>query len=312
MGKDKNKKGKSIIVISALIAFVVAVFCFSWYSNFNAAKTGLITPVIAAIIGGIFLLVNKLLSPSKDDDASPEYKHLAARAESLVEEKVKQAQTIEEKDQIIAEIKKKLEETEVALKERHASEALVRFKAGDYTEAEDLFAKELKEGAEKAANAAYYLGNIKLAQLKFDEALKYYQQAAELEPKNSRYLNELGKAYYTLGKYQEAIEHYEKALSINRDVHGEKHPEVATNLNNLGAAWQALGKYEMAIGYYEQALFIDKEIYGERHPNVATDLNNLGAAWDSLGKYDKAIEYYEQALSIDKEVYGKRHPDVAI
>ncbi len=127
----------------------------------------------------------------------------------------------------------------------------------------------------------------------------------------SKFMFELGWLYSDMGYAKQAISYYEQALSIDKEVYGEKHPNVAIRLSNIGGAWHALGDSKKAISYYEQALSIDKEVYGERHPNVARDLNNIGEAWNALGDSKKAISYLEQALAIDKEVYGERHPNVA-
>ena len=142
---------------------------------------------------------------------------------------------------------------------------------------------DIQAQRELAAADAYDLGNIQELKLDYASAQVYFQQAVELDPINSTYLNALGVIAQRLGQYNDAITHTEKALSIDREVYGERHPEVARDLNNLGAAWKALGKYKKAIDLYEQALSIDREVYDERHPNVAMDLNNLGSAWNSLG-----------------------------
>ncbi|MGB7001691.1 MAG: tetratricopeptide repeat protein [Halobacteriota archaeon] len=131
------------------------------------------------------------------------------------------------------------------------------------------------------------------------------------DDKHSRFMYELGWVYFDVGDALQAIEYYEQALSIDKEVYGERHPNVATTLNNIGMAWYALGEQKKALGYYEQALGIDKEVYGDRHPKVAIRLNNIGSAWNALGEPKKALEYCEQALGIGKEVYGDRHPNVA-
>ncbi|HEY9246138.1 MAG TPA: tetratricopeptide repeat protein, partial [Candidatus Methanoperedens sp.] len=154
--------------------------------------------------------------------------------------------------------------------------------------------------------------------LAYNEALEYgehvHSHISEIKrnDKFSDFMFELGWIHDKMGNAKQAIEYYEQALSIDKEVYGERHPNVAIRLNNIGGAWHALGDSKKAISYYEQALSIDKEVYGERHPDVAIDLSNIGAAWDALGDSKKAISYYDQALSIDKEVYGKRHPNVAI
>ena len=155
------------------------------------------------------------------------------------------------------------------------------------------------------------------ASLAYKEALTQgehiFSQISEpkRDAKRAKFLFELGWIHHDMGNARKAIEYYEQALSIGKEVYGDMHPAVATMLNNIGGAWDNLGEHKKAIEYYEQALSIDKEVYGDRHPSVATDISNIGLAWYSLGEHKKAIAYYEQALSIIKEVYGEKHPDVA-
>jgi tetratricopeptide (TPR) repeat protein len=215
-----------------------------------------------------------------------------------------------------------MEETIAGLKgvdKKSKDEALAAFKKGDFSRARELFLKirekERKRQQElnkEAAVTAYRLGDIAYLELDFKGALDYYLEAERLDPGNTLYTTEVGKAYYTLAKYTKAKEYFEKSLEIDLKTYGDKHPSVAIRLNNMGAASSALGEARKAISYYERALAIDKAVYGERHPNVAVELNNLGRGWGDLGEAKKAIGYYEQALAIDKEVYGERHPGVAI
>lgn len=135
------------------------------------------------------------------------------------------------------------------------------------------------------------------------------------EPKRygkfAKFMFELGRIYREMGDAKHAIDYLEQALSIDKEVYGNKHSNVAAALNEIGLAWDDLGKPKKEIDYLEQALYIDKEVFGDRHPYVATILNNIGEAWRELREPKKAIDYLEQALSIDKEVHGKKHPDVA-
>ena len=162
------------------------------------------------------------------------------------------------------------------------------------------------------------LGNSHLDKADFRQAKEYYIQALALARKigerevESIVLNNLGSAWDTLGDSKKAIEYFERALSIDKEIYGERHPSVATRFNNLGLAWNTLGDSKKAIEYYEKALSIDKEIYGERHSSVATFLNNLGSAWDTLGDSKKAIEYIQRAYCIFRESFGDEHPHTKI
>ena len=57
----------------------------------------------------------------------------------------------------------------------------------------------------------------------------------------------LGGAYFSLGKFQEAIEYCNKDLSIAKEV-GDRAGE-GTAYGNLGSAYYRLGKFQEAIEY---------------------------------------------------------------
>jgi tetratricopeptide (TPR) repeat protein len=119
------------------------------------------------------------------------------------------------------------------------------------------------------------------------------------DPKLKSYsVGNLGTTYYYLGDYQKAIEYFEQALIISREI-GDRSGEGA-DLGNLGIAYSNLGQVEKAIEYYEQALVIAREI-GDRR-GEGNQLGNLGIAYSNLGQVEKAIEYYEQALVITREI----------
>jgi tetratricopeptide (TPR) repeat protein len=123
-------------------------------------------------------------------------------------------------------------------------------------------------------------------------------------------LNNLGYTMYSAGDYLKAIDYYQEALAIWKDLYGDKHQEVAIPLNNLGVVYTALGDPHKATECYQEALVISKVVYGETHPQVATTLNSLGTAWYELGDARKAIDFYQEALTIWKDVYGEKYIDV--
>lgn len=111
----------------------------------------------------------------------------------------------------------------------------------------------------------------------------------------------IGGAYSQLGEWRKAINYYEQALQIEREM-GNKCGEGYI-LANLGSTYTDLGEIRKAINYNEQALEIAREvedIYGE-----SVTLRNLGSAYDHLGKSRKAIEYYEQSLKIARQMSDK-------
>jgi len=83
-------------------------------------------------------------------------------------------------------------------------------------------------------------------------------------------LNNIGSAWYALGDAKKAIGYYEQALSIDKAVYGDRHPNVAIDLNNIGSAWYALGDSQRAKECFQQAYDIFREFYGDEHPHTRT------------------------------------------
>jgi tetratricopeptide (TPR) repeat protein len=90
-----------------------------------------------------------------------------------------------------------------------------------------------------------------------------------------------GVAMINLGKYNESIAYFDKALAIN--------PKYVGSLDSKGAALFNLGKYNESIAYFDKVLAIN--------PNYFASLYNKGAALNKLGKYNESIAYFDKVLS---------------
>jgi tetratricopeptide (TPR) repeat protein len=137
-----------------------------------------------------------------------------------------------------------------------------------------------------------------------NKAIELYEQALVIareigDPRGeAANLNNLGMAYADLEQTKQAIEFYEKALAIAREI-GSRQDEGA-NLGNMGLAYTDLGQVERAIEYLQQALQIDREINSRRGEGIR--LSNLGVAYKELEQVEQAIGFFEQSLVIAREV----------
>ena len=105
-----------------------------------------------------------------------------------------------------------------------------------------------------------------------NEQLKFYQIAAENNPKDFRAQNNVGVTYMALGKNDEAIAAFEKAKAIqNNDV----------VKNNLG--FGALVKGDMAKA---------EEYFNSMTAATAESKWGLGVISITKGEYDKAVNYF--------------------
>jgi len=138
----------------------------------------------------------------------------------------------------------------------------------------------------------------------FQAAIQSWQQALTIYREigdrwgEANCLNNLGSAYSSLGQYQQAIDYQQQSLAIGREI-GD-HQGEAYSLGNLGSAYSSLGQYQQAIDYQQQSLAIKREI-GDRQ-GEANSLNNLGNVYRSLGQYRQAIDYHQQSLAIKREI----------
>ena len=111
-------------------------------------------------------------------------------------------------------------------------------------------------------------------------------------------LNNMGLCYENLGRYDQALDCYEQALIILREM-GDRGTEAFT-LNNIGMVYDDLGQYEQALAYYQQALSILRDI-GDRATEAGT-LNNIAVSYKNLSQYEEALDYYQQALALAQEM----------
>jgi tetratricopeptide (TPR) repeat protein len=92
------------------------------------------------------------------------------------------------------------------------------------------------------------LGNMHTRNKQFDEAIKAYKRAIELNPQYGQPYTNLGFIYYHLGKYQVAILLYKKSFDF-LDTPEDK----AISWNRLGDAYRRLGDYRNALAAYQRS-----------------------------------------------------------
>jgi tetratricopeptide (TPR) repeat protein len=140
--------------------------------------------------------------------------------------------------------------------------------------------------APASATAAGVLGDARLALGRSEEALQLYRRALVREPDSPRWHRGLGRALLDLERTEEAVESYRRALAIkpNADrIHGD-----------LGLALYHMKRYDEAVASYEEALRLD--------PDLAEVHGNLGVALLEIGEADRALAQFERALALSPEL----------
>ncbi len=171
-------------------------------------------------------------------------------------------------------------------------------------------APELAESLTELGYLHYFAGDQVQADAAFREALAIRQQAGQLSQLASAW-NTVALVAEKRGDLDEAERLHREALAVNRQLRGERHPDVAINLFNLARVHQRRHDYAGAQPLFEEVLAIDSEIYGPDHPEVATDLTLLANNLQILNQLDRADEQFARALAIFRAKLEPGHHRIA-
>ena len=149
-----------------------------------------------------------------------------------------------------------------------------------YDDAETLYRTTIENNAD-CWLAHYNLGLLLADRGEIDEAIDHYQIALTVRPDFGEARNNLGLALAGRGRFDEAIAQYRKALEVRPD-HVQVH-------DNLGLALAARGQTGEAMAEYRRALDLAPGD-AEAHINLGMALENLGRADEALAEYRKALE----------------------
>jgi stress-induced-phosphoprotein 1 len=104
----------------------------------------------------------------------------------------------------------------------------------------------------------------------------------------------LGTENYKKRQFDAAIEHYNKAWELHKDI---------TYLTNLGAAKFEKGDYEGCIKACQEAIDEGKLVYAD-FKLIAKAYGRIGSAYEKMGELGNAIENYQRSMT------EHRTPDV--
>jgi tetratricopeptide (TPR) repeat protein len=161
-----------------------------------------------------------------------------------------------------------------------------------------------------AAEMEQASGNPEAAARYFEEAIGHYQKTIQLNPEFSEAYNNLGNALGEIGRLPEAVQSYEKALTVlvfnsPTPPHRENIAQIKYNPdrfsppekkniaqieNNLGFTLARLGRFPEAIDHYRKAQRLQ--------PHLLKILNNLGLALLQSGRAAEAVEPFRQVCNL--------------
>jgi len=135
----------------------------------------------------------------------------------------------------------------------------------------------------------FFLGSCHVSINELSKALKYFDEALALDPKEedaASIYSHMGLCLKGLSQYQQAITFLKKAEGCDNE---------RTDIYNLmGFCYFKLKKYEKAIQCFRQVLHLD--------PTSAIDYANIASNYRDMGKKELAVRYYQFALELDPTI----------
>ncbi len=114
----------------------------------------------------------------------------------------------------------------------------------------------------------------------------------------------IARAYYSLGRYEEAEHHWTRALKIRQRVLGPEHLETLGTMNDLASNYYGRGQPAAGLRLEEKALKILLRVHGPEHPMTLTTMGNMASNLHAQGKYSQAQQLFERALGLQRRVLG--------
>lgn len=145
----------------------------------------------------------------------------------------------------------------------------------------------------KGSTAAWNTRGTALGQLgRLEEALESYEKALEISPDDRMVLTNRGITFSDLGRHEEAIASFDKAL--------EADPEHAITLHSRGLALYKLGRDEEAVVDYDRALAVDA--------GAPDTWCNKALALAELERWDEAFEAANEGVRLAPQSDGRVMP----
>lgn len=184
--------------------------------------------------------------------------------------------------------------------------AVVYVKNKEPQKAVDTVKKAMEFTGNNDYTIYYIAGTACMAMKKFEEAVKFLEQAIELNPEHAQLYNNIGTCYVTIGSLDKAYDNFLKA--------SEYEPENSITYFNIASILQLQNKHSEACEFFRKAYMLEPQdnylvalalsevksnqmeeairhykLLVAHHPEKHNFQYNLACCYDAVGEYTNAI-----------------------
>lgn len=166
-----------------------------------------------------------------------------------------------------------------------------------------IYAELLHRRSVTAMRRHDYPTALRLAQQSLTEALRAGRRVEAAEE-----LDQLGIIYGEIGRFEDALEHHERAVAVLQDVYPARHPAVARVTHNRGRALFDLGRLDEAMANFELSLRTWQSVAQPVPVAMAHAWHSIGRVHALQGRHDEAQTAFEHAFTLRRQGYELDHP----
>jgi tetratricopeptide (TPR) repeat protein len=173
-----------------------------------------------------------------------------------------------------------------------------------YLEESHALFVQLKDNA-RIVGSLNNLGNLHVDLQLYEQAMRYFSEAYQLSSKLgnsfSDPMNNMGNVYFRQGNYQRAIDHYMKALEVDRTNNNRL--GMLNTLTNIGIAYTKAKQPKPAQQYLNEAEKLAIEL--QAYSFIPSILKNNSQNQFRLGAVKDAYLTLLQYDSVREKIYGE-------
>lgn len=160
---------------------------------------------------------------------------------------------------------------------------------------------------QSVAFAASNLGVNYYSRGEYQQALELFERNLSLEPikrdsvMTARTLNNIGMIKRFFGDNAAALDYVQRSYRLAEQAGDKK--LLSNALNNIGIIYRDQGNYARALEYLEKGLQLS-EALGDK-VTISLTLNNIGTIHGSQGNQPQALEYFQRALKLGQAADDK-------
>lgn len=147
-----------------------------------------------------------------------------------------------------------------------------------------------------------------------ESCLKGFNQCKEKYTENhpsvGAYCNIIAKIYTGLGDYTDAIEWYQKELTISQSLLGSNDPDISQIYEKISLCYSSLKAHKDAIEYCQKNLEYKVKLYGKNQLGLEKIYYAIGMHYYELKKYNSALEQILKAIHHKLQSHDPYHPDL--